>query len=230
MAQMKSRHLRWRAGCFVNSSINSSISQGWSVVVSHSLSVIASLLPQEKVHTPASSDVDTGLTAVVQDVLVDAAGFFERISENRKVVERSLGVDGLGQLLDGRCEPSRVEGKGIEGIAEDVTEVKNFFSCWTATRYLRGVSRDSSLQTTRNVKGIAATVARSATTSSACETWPSAYRSATSTAPTVSGSRFSHVPRQQATTNSLDFLPLAFPRETPASHEDQCRPAILARS
>jgi hypothetical protein len=64
------------------------------------------------------------LAAMVKDVGVGAAGFFERISKYRHSVEDPLVIYGLGNVLDGAVipgEPSRVDGDGPEGV-EDVTD------------------------------------------------------------------------------------------------------------
>ncbi len=67
----------------------------------------------------------TGLAAVVEDVLVVAAGYFEGVGQDGKAVKGSVVVDALGQI-DHRAvvpvEPCWVDMNGAEGISVDVTD------------------------------------------------------------------------------------------------------------
>lgn len=65
------------------------------------------------------------LAAVVEDVGISAATFFESIRKDRQAVEGALIVDGLGYLLHSAAipgEPSSVDYDGTARIAEDAAE------------------------------------------------------------------------------------------------------------
>src|SRR5271154_6992159 len=64
-----------------------------------------------------------GASTMTQDVGVGTAGVFQSVGQDGQVVEGSVGVDGLGELLDGGGEPSRIEVDGAEEErAKNVTE------------------------------------------------------------------------------------------------------------
>src|SRR5262245_59399267 len=103
----------------------SSIGVG-SVQASHSASVMASLLAQDQVHDPTATHMLTRLAAVVQDVRIGAASFFEGVSQHGEAVrvERAGGQDAIfigsrRECRYGRRLPSRIEGGGTEGIADN---------------------------------------------------------------------------------------------------------------
>ena len=82
---------------------------------------LPSLRPiRQNVDNPASPDVWTRSSAVVENIGVFAPGILESVGEDRKAVEGSIGVDAFGEGKDGRGEPGWVEGDGAEGVAEDV--------------------------------------------------------------------------------------------------------------
>jgi hypothetical protein len=55
------------------------------------------------------------LSAVIQDVLVGAAGIFEGVGQDRQAVEDAVVVDGLGKTGDRGREPGMVECDRAEG-------------------------------------------------------------------------------------------------------------------
>jgi hypothetical protein len=57
---------------------------------------------------------------VADDLLVLAAGVHQRIRQDRHPLEGLVVVDRSGQADDIGRSPTRVEGHGAEGIAEDV--------------------------------------------------------------------------------------------------------------
>src|SRR5262245_52015029 len=75
---------------------NSNIGVG-SVQASHSASVMASLLPEQKVYDPATPDVRPRTPTVVEDVGVGAARCFEGVGQDVQAVEGPVVVDALGQ-------------------------------------------------------------------------------------------------------------------------------------
>jgi hypothetical protein len=69
---------------------------------------------------------------MVKDGGILAPGLFEGIGQDGHVLETPLLVQGPGQLHDGRRSPSRVDGDGAEGVAEEITEqvaLRLPFSC-----------------------------------------------------------------------------------------------------
>ena len=92
---------------------------------SHCCSVTALLPPQHPINDPASTTMDSRLTAVVQDVSFAASGVFQSIGQDRKSVECSLLVDGLSKFHVRSVIPLKdggVQGNGPEGVAEDAAE------------------------------------------------------------------------------------------------------------
>src|SRR5262249_6549027 len=74
---------------------------------------------------PAAAHVLTGGMAVRQDRLVAAAGLFEGVTENGQALERALLVDRLSQVRNDTPiprQPATFEGRGTEGIADDIAE------------------------------------------------------------------------------------------------------------
>src|SRR5262245_43156920 len=104
----------------------------------------ASLLAQQQVHNPASPDVWPWPPQVVEDFSIGAAGFLNGIGQNSHAgqIERPGGevavvVHRLGQFDHGPvvpCQPARVDGNRVEGVAEDVTENSRLMlSCQSGT-------------------------------------------------------------------------------------------------
>jgi hypothetical protein len=80
------------------------------------------LRPSKKqIQYPAAEDVFAAGAAVGEDGIVGAAGFFERVGENRHVGEAALGVDRLREGGDVRRAPGGIEPDGAVRIPEDVT-------------------------------------------------------------------------------------------------------------
>src|ERR1700733_10804004 len=95
---------------------NSSITVG-SVQASHSASVMDSLLNQEQVHYPTTTNMRTRLSQMVQDVGVVAARLFQSIRKDSESCgvkfargQRALLISGCGQGGHGRRSPIRVNG------------------------------------------------------------------------------------------------------------------------
>jgi hypothetical protein len=86
---------------------------------------LALLLSQNQIDDPAATDVFAGLTAVVEDVGVGAAGFFEGVGKHRETVESTLVIDTLREFRDGAIVPCKPSGPqncyGAKGIAKDVS-------------------------------------------------------------------------------------------------------------
>ena len=61
-------------------------------------------------------------SAMGDDFLTVATGIHQGIGKNGHSVEGSFLVNGVGYIDDGGCEPTRVDGDGAEGVAEDVTK------------------------------------------------------------------------------------------------------------
>jgi len=60
-------------------------------------------------------------STVLQEWLSQATGLLQGIRQDRQVLEAALVVDGLGNLRDCAVvpgEPGRIDGKGLEGVAE----------------------------------------------------------------------------------------------------------------
>src|SRR5262249_3823612 len=65
------------------------------------------------------------LPAVLQEVGVRAAGVFERVGQDRQVVEGSLSVDRMSDGNNRGDLPGGVNADGPEGVAEDVAKEPN---------------------------------------------------------------------------------------------------------
>ena len=61
-------------------------------------------------------------SAMAQDFFIMTSRFYQFVSEERKLVEGAVVVDGLGQGLHGQREPGGVDGDGVEGVAEDAAK------------------------------------------------------------------------------------------------------------
>lgn len=59
---------------------------------------------------------------MAEDFLVGTSCFFEFVNKEGELVEGAVVVDSLCQGFNGGRKPGGVEGDGVEGIAEDVTE------------------------------------------------------------------------------------------------------------
>ena len=66
--------------------------------------------------------------AVEQNIRIRAAGFLQRIGENRHAVEGAAGVDGVRDGDGGGCEPYGIGDDGTEWIASHVAEMDTKFS------------------------------------------------------------------------------------------------------
>jgi hypothetical protein len=84
--------------------------------------MIESLPANKEIDDPAAADVRTGSAAVLQDGGVGAAGVFQGVGEEREMIEVTILIDGLRELLHGRGRASWVEGQEAEGVAEEATE------------------------------------------------------------------------------------------------------------
>src|SRR5262245_6909080 len=87
------------------------------------------LLTQDCVHDPAPPYMFPMLAAMVEDVGVVAARFFQGVSKDGEpdVVqwaggEKPVIVSGLCQVQHGGRQPSGGERNGAEGVAEDLTQ------------------------------------------------------------------------------------------------------------
>src|SRR5262249_41104735 len=72
-------------------------------------------LPEDKIDSPAATDMGTGTPAMGQDVLVPAAGILQGIGQDRQSVEGPVVVDGLGQTPDGSVIPRQPAGLNPDG-------------------------------------------------------------------------------------------------------------------
>ncbi len=79
-------------------------------------------LPQHQIDGPTPADVLPRFPAVEQEIGVRAAGFFERIREDRQTVEGAFPIDGGSEGHGGRREPGGIGDDGAEGVAEDVAD------------------------------------------------------------------------------------------------------------
>src|SRR5690348_10708132 len=92
----------------------------------------ASFFPQQKVEKPTAANMNLVLlTAVLQKDFVVTAGLFQGVGQDRQALERTLVVDGLGQLRDRSAlpraavptkQPDGVEGNHPKRIPKQVTE------------------------------------------------------------------------------------------------------------
>ena len=65
--------------------------------------------PQQQIDDPTTAHVLAGLAAVIQNVGVGAAGFFEGVGQNGQAVEGAIVVDRLGQLkIVQTCQVSHI--------------------------------------------------------------------------------------------------------------------------
>jgi hypothetical protein len=84
---------------------------------------LASGFTEHVIDDPAAADVDAvGVAAVVENDGVFAPGVLEGVGEDWHRGELARLVHLPGQLHDGGGTPVRVEGDGVEGVAEDVAE------------------------------------------------------------------------------------------------------------
>ncbi len=63
---------------------------------------------QQQIDDPTSPDVRSIAAAVKQDICVRAAGFLQRIGEDRHAVEGAVGVDGRRDVDDGGGEQTLI--------------------------------------------------------------------------------------------------------------------------
>src|SRR5215831_1222516 len=100
------------------------------------------LLAQNQVHNPTTSDMLPFLTAVAEDVGVEAPRFFESVGQHRQAVEGPLDVDGQGDMANRSVVPgqdgSRRRKRRVEGIAEYITKQHSLGST-LAARTTEGV-------------------------------------------------------------------------------------------
>jgi hypothetical protein len=80
------------------------------------------LFAQEQIDKPASPNMDPGLTAMVEDIGVTAAGIFDRVAKDWESIERPVIIDALSQSDHGCCQPGGLEGDQRSGTADDVLE------------------------------------------------------------------------------------------------------------
>jgi hypothetical protein len=81
-----------------------------------------SLLPQNGIHDPASSNMGTWASAMVHDVGVRATCIFKRISQEWQAIEDSAIEDVLSQIKHHRIDPDRDQNGGPEWISENVLQ------------------------------------------------------------------------------------------------------------
>ena len=81
---------------------------------------LPSLLTQHQIHDPAAADVRPVAATMRNDLLLLAAGVHERIGQDRHPLEGLIVVDRPGEADNVGRSPTRVEGHGAEGVAEDV--------------------------------------------------------------------------------------------------------------
>src|SRR5208337_5376877 len=75
-----------------------------------------SLLPEQQIERPATTNMDTRLAAVVQYVLGTATGVLQGMGKDGHSVELAFLVNRAGKLLHGWGEPGGVAGDGAEGV------------------------------------------------------------------------------------------------------------------
>ncbi len=84
------------------------------------------LLAQDQVHDPAPLHMLPRLAAMVQNVGVSAARFFQTVGQDGQAIEGPVLVDRLGQFKDAAAAPGHPKGIDgwwrVEGIAEDAAE------------------------------------------------------------------------------------------------------------
>jgi hypothetical protein len=81
----------------------------------------ASTLSQQEIDDPAAAHMLAGLAAVVQDVGIVAARFFQGVGQDRQTVKYPVIINGLGDSLYYSLIPSqprRIDGRLVEGIPE----------------------------------------------------------------------------------------------------------------
>ena len=66
-----------------------------------------SRLAQQHIDDPAAADVFAGLAAVVEDVGVGTARFFQSVGEDGQAVKCTLVVDCLGEFCNGGVIPAK---------------------------------------------------------------------------------------------------------------------------
>src|SRR5438105_1908774 len=77
-------------------------------------------LVEEAIEHPAAAHVDARAAAVAQDALVGAAGLLQGVGQERQPLEGPLLVKRPRQSKDVGRAPGRVDGDGIERVAEDL--------------------------------------------------------------------------------------------------------------
>jgi hypothetical protein len=87
-----------------------------------------------EIHHPAASDVRPSAAAVAQDVVVRAAGFFQRVGEDGHVLEAALGVDGAGKGGGLECLTRSIKDDRAKRVAENFPE-DGAFSSPDASKY-----------------------------------------------------------------------------------------------
>jgi hypothetical protein len=91
----------------------------------------ASTLAQQEIDDPAAAHMLAGLAAVIQDVSVEAARFFQGVGQDRKTIERSLLVNALGETDGNPAGPSpdrRSDGDRMKWVAKDVAQETSLVS------------------------------------------------------------------------------------------------------
>src|SRR5262245_56302297 len=97
----------------------------------------ASLLPQHQIHNPAATNVQlVGVAAVVEDVVVVAAGILKCVCQNRHPVERGLFVNAACEEFHVRRAPRGVELDRAKRVAKDVLEKRALNSTFVANGLL----------------------------------------------------------------------------------------------
>src|SRR4051812_35115360 len=92
-------------------------------VIPPSAAVTTSFLPEQEIDDPAAPHMVPAATAVFEDGDVGAAGFFERVGQDRQISEAALIVNDLGEFGDGASvpdQPRRLDRSGTERVAEDL--------------------------------------------------------------------------------------------------------------
>jgi hypothetical protein len=85
----------------------------------------SSTFAQQQIHNPATANVLAGLAAVIQNVGVGAAGFFEGVGQDRQSVKCTLVINLLGQLSHNArfpYQPRWIKNHTAKSVTENVSE------------------------------------------------------------------------------------------------------------
>jgi len=86
------------------------------------------LLPQSQIDHPATSNVLARFSAMTEDCFVTTTGSLKCIGQVWHLIEGTCVIHALGKPHDAQRLPGRIEGDGLERVADDVTEVTTLLS------------------------------------------------------------------------------------------------------